>query len=885
MSNIISDQITVLGNGPMVISAKGPRDDGSLHSDMSSLSSSCRLAPENDNADIDEAPSQIYIVETLSAAPPQAADSPPLEQQQHREHQEQHSEHSTDNSQYNSCRRGPAFTAIAAQVQVPPPVELPMKSSLHPGLAPRHDTNGVGATATNNDYIDPNKGLHNTNNHRLQPNSVSPAHHPPVSSGSGRSIDASQSSNSRRSGSLSPDISSANGDNLQNFEPNHDDEPHHHNGQLYQPSLPIMGHTPSVSYNNNSRTDINGLLTLDMRSYRKLEDAIVTVKLFLENVRHDAALEAHRRLAIGGGVGLYVNIITGGDGSNSPGTTFCTILEQIFSNQMINFRVSEDGRSLQVDALSGADISLTPHQSPSHNNTSAQGNLPLDPRAHIRNVVCSGTPGHLADHGGPALLTDQVGSRGEADHPLNRGDIPNGYQPSSFSHCFRGANQNPMPSISSSIPSSHNSSAIPSHSLPHPRNQTYTQDYGAARPYNPLESNADTLHLANRQQCTSLPQDYSLPVSPEEAAFRAVILAQAQARQSSVPYMHDGFIPRDHARAPDSNCNNDDSNAPHFQPLPSQLRDNVSFVPPIQDVPTFTRRTFNPGLFMGNSAPPSTAAGISTAIDITPAVSKRHNSRHQVGRRRSADNLVQYPLMRQAISASQASHVAHTKRQVAEEIQFRQALELASNATTFEHHQEQEQQNAINNEEKDLIKMASRLSILDEQQRQEEREEIEREEFATVLELSKVEQKDEQKCMESEEELITEVIIKSRMEEEEHMQNEEEVLQRALVQSLENDGAQVGSEQIENEEQVLQRILAKSLEEEVAQKVGEEYLLKEAIRKSLTDTPGISDGEDEKDVLDQVLRMSLEKMDDVDKEEEEQLRKAMEQSIMESSCY
>jgi len=100
------------------------------------------------------------------------------------------------------------------------------------------------------------------------------------------------------------------------------------------------------------------LLILDVRSYRKLEDAIVQVKLFLENVRHLAVERGLLRFVDdanndGRKPSLFVTIITGEGADGTPSQILRCVLHQIFTNRRIQFTESDAGDSLQIDAING----------------------------------------------------------------------------------------------------------------------------------------------------------------------------------------------------------------------------------------------------------------------------------------------------------------------------------------------------------------------------------------------------------------------------------------------------------------------------------------------------------------------------------------------------
>eukprot|EP00571_Detonula_confervacea_P011758 CAMPEP_0172299746 /NCGR_PEP_ID=MMETSP1058-20130122/1981_1 /TAXON_ID=83371 /ORGANISM="Detonula confervacea, Strain CCMP 353" /LENGTH=962 /DNA_ID=CAMNT_0013009301 /DNA_START=12 /DNA_END=2897 /DNA_ORIENTATION=- len=785
--------------------------------------------------------------------------------------------------------------------------------------------------------------------------------------GSGRrNSRSSQGSGRRNSLSLN---------NSHHYKPSYNDDLSHHGHHHHLTASPPISHQGGDRLNNNR---IDDLLTLDMRSYHKLEDAIVEVKLFLEVVRHDAALDTHRRLAIAGGMGVYVTIIMGDGGINSPGTIFRDILQQIFRNQKINFIDSEDGESLQVDALSGIRTDDNAHNDHHHHREEEDDDdeednyrpsSPLPPPNHNNNNYAQGNlsgsvarpTAVIADSPAVSPLTNRAQAVGRGKGPFLREDIPNGnarllaLSPSlfdggnnnhqtireeegfNFHHAslplMKPPGDNCEPMSSSSQPMMMSAHAAAAHTrldqhpmsgssfhhhnhhlpmnaaslhnrVPHPREQTYPQDPGAGMLYDPIahallrcnasgnsseSANSDmfynalsdcrvgvppqndniaaprssqpynasplslTAHLNQQhhepleQHASLLPQEY--PLSPVDAALRAALLAQAQSTGSLSVF--NGYVPRvgnaSTSHHTSSNVHGRGSNgnmsppfrSPPFRTLPPQ-RDTSS---------SSSRRNISPP--SSRSTGETYTAPTAIAAADSPVVERYHS---QLSRRGNCNNGGDPQDIRQAIRASQAAHIAHTRQQVAEDIQFRRALEQASNTSVADAQQQQQQQQSSSednsiNEEGDLIKMASRRSILDEQQRQNSAEERDRAELELILEQSErvhtLEQKEVQRFIKSEEELMAEVMVKSRVEEEEYLQNEEELLQQALVKSLAENA-----------------------------NVDENELMAEVMRKSLSDSCKSGDEETE-EVLEGVLKMSLEEKKKSD-EEEEQLRKAME---------
>ena len=216
--------------------------------------------------------------------------------------------------------------------------------------------------------------------------------------------------------------------------------------------------------------------------------------------------------------------------------------------------------------------------------------------------------------------------------------------------------------------------------------------------------------------------------------------------------------------------------------------------------------------------------------------------------------------IQQAISESQAAHIQHTRRQVEADIQFRRAMERASNESAQLMPQDEDPSNpALDGdrevEEQQLLQMVARRSILEEESRQTEDEEKYELDLELALrqseQLDALKQEEEQRFKESEEEILKDILVKSREEEEKALQQEEELLKHVLAKS-------------------------------VSDNVDEDELVDQVMKKSCEHG---NDRIPEEEMLEQVLKMSLEEKEHVVDEEAEQIRKAMEWSTMESYCY
>jgi hypothetical protein len=181
--------------------------------------------------------------------------------------------------------------------------------------------------------------------------------------------------------------------------------------------------------------------------------------------------------------------------------------------------------------------------------------------------------------------------------------------------------------------------------------------------------------------------------------------------------------------------------------------------------------------------------------------------------------------IQRAISESQATHIAHTRQQVADDIKFRRSLELAS------------------------IESARNLCV-------EERLLSESKKCEAELELAlrqsehiyAMRQQEEERVKASEEQLIADLLLRTRIEEENAQREEEEMLSRTLVVSL-----------------------------KVDRNVIEEELLAEAIMRSINESAPDPNSQDE--IVERVLKLSWEEQLKMDEEEEEHIRKAIRHSM------
>jgi len=237
-----------------------------------------------------------------------------------------------------------------------------------------------------------------------------------------------------------------------------------------------------------------------------------------------------------------------------------------------------------------------------------------------------------------------------------------------------------------------------------------------------------------------------------------------------------------------------------------------------------------------------------------------------------------------AISESQATHIAHTRQQVADDIEFRRSLELASN----------ESARNLGVEAVDVDEQEAELELA-----------LRQSEHVHVLR-----QKEDERIRASEEQLIADLLLRTRIEEESAKRDEEEILRKALITSLEDDWnveesallAEAVTKSVNdnaatptNHDETLERVLQLSLEEEEKMNeeeeilrralvtsledgwnVDESALLAEAVTKSVNDNAATPTNHDE--TLERVLQLSLEEEEKMN-EEEEILRRALVTSL------
>ncbi len=187
-----------------------------------------------------------------------------------------------------------------------------------------------------------------------------------------------------------------------------------------------------------------------------------------------------------------------------------------------------------------------------------------------------------------------------------------------------------------------------------------------------------------------------------------------------------------------------------------------------------------------------------------------------------------------AISESQAAHIVHTRQQVADDIEFRRSLTLASNESA-------------RNLDVELVDIDGHERIL-----------MAKEKYEAELELAlrqseyvhALRQEEDERIRASEEQLIADLLVRSRKEEESAERDEEEILREALAKSLEDGWS-----------------------------VDESELMDEAVKKSAS----VPTNQDE--TLEWVLKLSLEEKEKMDEEEEELIRKAMEHSMLDMARW
>ena len=333
------------------------------------------------------------------------------------------------------------------------------------------------------------------------------------------------------------------------------------------------------------------------------------------------------------------------------------------------------------------------------------------------------------------------------------------------------------------------------------------------------------------QRVMPTPQEYPLRASPEDAALQSRMLA-AQYHQSSMTSNQYGFLP------PQSNA------VSQFNNRASSVTENISSRCRMESTTPPVDRMLN----HHNHLPNSNERFVPVPIDP------------------------EQDIIRRAITESQAAHIAHTRQQVADDIQFRRAVEAA----TQQSQQQQQERPSISAEqdaeEQELILMARRRSILDEEQRRlVERQQYEAEVQRAIDESHHV-QEEEERRKESESELIQEAMARSEIEASkipEDTEEEKELLRQAISTSMANTD-------VVDEKDLLEEAVRKSLSE----KVNENDLIAEAARVSLTDSNSSNDDPEEEEILEEALRLSLEEKERSESEENELIRRALEASLL-----
>ena len=337
------------------------------------------------------------------------------------------------------------------------------------------------------------------------------------------------------------------------------------------------------------------------------------------------------------------------------------------------------------------------------------------------------------------------------------------------------------------------------------------------------------------QRVMPTPQEYPLRASPEDAALQSRMLA-AQYHQSSMTSNQYGFLP------PQSNT------VSQFNNRASSVTENISSRCRMESTTPPVDRMLN----HHNHHPNSNGRFVPVTIDPDQDI------------------------IRRAITESQASHIAHTRQQVSDDIQFRRAVEAAAHQSQQQQQQQQQERPSISAEqdaeEQELILMARRRSILDEEQRRlVERQQYEAEVQRAIDESHHV-QEEEERRKESESELIQEAMARSEIEASkipEDTEEEKELLRQAISTSMANTD-------VVDETDLLEEAVRKSLSE----KVNENDLIAEAARVSLTDSNSSNDDPEEEEVLEEALRLSLEEKERSESEENELIRRALEASLL-----
>lgn len=717
----------------------------------------------------------------------------------------------------------------------------------------------------------------------------------------------------------------------------HAHPPINHNGQH------------SVIQDENSH-DAHDMLTLDMRSYRKLEDAIVEVKLFMDNIKQ-MALD---RGLVGKG-SLFITIVTGGEGSS--GNVLKSVLQKIFRNQNIPFADNGDGESMRVDALSGIQddedeqynqmMSNQSHTQTSNDyNLESNNNVPIAyPLDHFNNQYHSESQQPGGGRFGMPISAEDPSRSGD-DRNGNFRNRSNQLPPFGVADDDGPPQPAPMPLRISQQDSSLGHRQPPQPvmprrvELPLPRishNGPYPQDPGAGMLYNPFDSIAHTLLQrdlsGNSSGSASSNAYYNALSGISGGGLPSTLEGERSSGAGGSGYRRQRDLPH----GVDEGLENimavhDPAMAPPAQRLSTVSSGVVNHGPNQALLRNESRSSAVHRLLMGNPAntaepllaahdsggdipsnlqhdndvmhqmpmstpaeaalraamlarPQSSSTGIGRIDSSQPSLHREHHSRrrnthHSIpaqrdpatrirrSNRRSSYNVGE---IQQAITESQSSHIAHTRQQVAHDIQFRRALEIASNESNIEGGpQEPSAASACTSSpnEEQLIQMAARRSLLDEQARQDEENKKYEAELLKALrdseEIDMVKQEEEQQQNETEADMLRKVLIQSeaeRVEAMQHMQREEETLRRVMVSSLDKDAAV-------NEDELIKEVIRNSLDLSES----------EHGRRSLD---GESGGPSAEETLEHILKLSVEDKEHVAEEEVEQIRKAMERSILE----
>mmetsp|Transcript_15308 Transcript_15308/g.32396 ORF Transcript_15308/g.32396 Transcript_15308/m.32396 type:complete len:1024 (+) Transcript_15308:118-3189(+) len=660
------------------------------------------------------------------------------------------------------------------------------------------------------------------------------------------------------------------------------------------------------------------LLVLDMRNYRKLDDAIVKVKLFLEYVRQ---LAIERGLFIEGGEGLgdesgrvqpslFVTIVTGQAVRGTHANMLRAVLQRIFRNRSIHFiDHGETEESFQVDALSGiqGDYEDIPRPQSNvdvvkmgvHGATVHQASETVQSRIHPN-------PG-----GGSGRSRSQYGRPGLEDAAI----VP----PFGHSPAARPVRDNTTLSVSNEAELRHHammmmqnqschqqqqqdsfssSQHMPLHHPPHPpqalqmeafppmmlpqtNSNTYPHDQGAGMLYNPFDSIAQTL----------LERDTSGGVSSVTAnsdqffnALSAVPTALGTREQSVRPdkapahYLpvppEVGLDQRGRDQEFQQHGRNNGTTGPHSGTV-SPLSSNEPY-------PVDRNHRKNPPPSVASNAREAEAALRDAMLaQARPSKSERFpriissNNRNQVEEsshfHSSVNPRVKATGMREqwrpprtnsqdqdmyeAVHYSQGSHIAPTRDQLSDDIRYqREKEELTDRNSASEH---------------EVRQSHSRREIPSEFPQVQNEEEL----FLSASRQSII---DEQtRLIESQKEYAMELeraLKQSEQlseDEKRAKESEENLLKKVMEKSRAAD-----NEALQREEELLQEVLAKSLAAD--ENVDEEKLVEEVLLTSLAEKEHVED-EDSESMIEKALKLSLEEkeMELEAYDEEEQLQAAL----------